>query len=692
MFDFDRIGSPVSYTRSVDPELPESVCHPGVVNRAAVCSPSPKFFVVGSGDAWRAKVEMDCNNGKYRYKGHLARGQRSFKIIMDGSWDHCVYPSQPNSSLALAHVLKGPNQGGHNYHWQLPPGSQYEIVLHCPRGRPLSISWSRTGGPSAKCSIGRKPCVPDKDDKVANSRLMNTYFGKWRLCKELGRGEQQGAVFRAQGPQRFAALKYPVSLREIQHLGAMSGVPGVPQLLDCGTGPDNGMFLVTPELGPSLDHILGMYNEEGQRNSGKLPWEAARFLGEVLLQTLEGIHARGLVHCDIKLGNVLVGTRDASPYLIDFGLSHPLGSAYFNSGAGTLEFNSIRAGFPGERTAADDLESLGWMLCRCVVGKLPWQADPNQIDWTDRKQRQILSESMSRAKEEALNTSSLNIPHELIQYLLYVRALDCASAPEIDYMYLRSLFYSPFGKQDWAAFVADYRWEQHLDQIYEESSHCSISSQPEICAYRVILKVVDTKLRAPNSIASTVFHVTLPVNSKVACMRAALQGALPAGADILGESADGAVTALRHDDILPEQVVLTDFVGCVTHEMVLTVDQVAVAQHMFLYFLKSPDVQQQIASFEAHAGGVEFKFRMQLANLLMKELYPSLLEYFGLSEVTSAQDVLIQVCTLQCNTLPLLEKSLEISSIMKNSPMIWKVCWAIDELLLAHGKAPRYRK
>merc|ERR1711971_176473 len=99
------------------------------------------------------------------------------------------------------------------------------------------------------------------------------------------------------------------------------------------------------------------------------------------------------------------GAGNIMPYLIDFGMSRPIGSAHFKKVGCTLEYNSIRSGFPGERTPLDDLESLGWLLLRCVTGVLPWQPQGNAIDWSDRAARYNLSASMTLQKKKALKTS-----------------------------------------------------------------------------------------------------------------------------------------------------------------------------------------------------------------------------------------------------------------------------------------------
>ncbi len=66
--------------------------------------------------------------------------------------------------------------------------------------------------------------------------------------------------------------------------------------------------------GPALSEAVG--------TGGPLPERGVRALGSMLAEALEAVHAAGLVHRDVKPGNVLLGLD--GPRLIDFGIARAL--------------------------------------------------------------------------------------------------------------------------------------------------------------------------------------------------------------------------------------------------------------------------------------------------------------------------------------------------------------------------------
>src|SRR4051812_49167151 len=82
-------------------------------------------------------------------------------------------------------------------------------------------------------------------------------------------------------------------------------------------GEEDGLLFVTMDLIDGTD-LRGVLNREGTVD----PERAARILAEVA-SALDAAHARGLVHRDIKPGNILVEGSGAGErtYLTDFGLA-----------------------------------------------------------------------------------------------------------------------------------------------------------------------------------------------------------------------------------------------------------------------------------------------------------------------------------------------------------------------------------
>ena len=150
---------------------------------------------------------------------------------------------------------------------------------------------------------------------------------------------------------------------EARHAAAVTH-PGVAQVYDYG---EDGRPYLVMELveGPSLAEVLA---------GGPLP--AARAV-DVVAQAAAGLaaaHAAGLVHRDIKPGNLLLGPGGVVK-VTDFGIAHAAGSAPVTR-AGTLVGTPAylaperAAGKPA--TPVSDLYSLGIVCYECLTGAPPF--------------------------------------------------------------------------------------------------------------------------------------------------------------------------------------------------------------------------------------------------------------------------------------------------------------------------------
>jgi ABC-type transport system substrate-binding protein len=197
----------------------------------------------------------------------------------------------------------------------------------------------------------------------------------------LGRGAM-ATVYRARGPAgEVVALKVLEQaadgderfrdrfLRESQIAAALNH-PHVVRTLD--SGEDRGRLYLALEI------IDGTDLRQQLREHGRLePDRAVEIIGEVG-DALDAAHRAGLVHRDVKPGNILVG-RDGTAYVCDFGLARHVTSVSSLTGdrgfVGTIDY------VPPEQidgTGVDaraDVYSLGCVLFECLTGSRPFDRD-----------------------------------------------------------------------------------------------------------------------------------------------------------------------------------------------------------------------------------------------------------------------------------------------------------------------------
>lgn len=210
-------------------------------------------------------------------------------------------------------------------------------------------------------------------------------FGRYEMVAELGRGAM-GVVYKALDPQigRTVAVK-TVSLsgqepdeekefrlrfnHEAQAAGRLHH-PGIVAIFDVGENPENGDPYIVLEYvaGESLNRILS--------REKKLPLDRALQLVEEVAAALDYAHAQGVIHRDIKPGNILIN-EDGHAKIADFGIAK-LNLAHFTLPGkvlGTPAYMSPEQ-LSGEGVdGRSDLFSLGVILYAMVAGHSPFQGD-----------------------------------------------------------------------------------------------------------------------------------------------------------------------------------------------------------------------------------------------------------------------------------------------------------------------------
>jgi serine/threonine protein kinase len=183
---------------------------------------------------------------------------------------------------------------------------------------------------------------------------------------------------------RHSGLDRPVAIKELRE-----GLTKMPELTE--------RFLREARICARLDHpcIVRVYDtdiEEGRpyivmellegetlqsvlRRQGPLTDLQAVYIAKKLLSALSYAHGQGVIHQDIKPGNIFVG-RQGMVKLVDFGIAAAAGAGGKAGGAqfGTLHYMSPEQLSSRPIDARSDIYSLGVVLYELVAGQPPFRA------------------------------------------------------------------------------------------------------------------------------------------------------------------------------------------------------------------------------------------------------------------------------------------------------------------------------
>jgi serine/threonine-protein kinase PknK len=190
---------------------------------------------------------------------------------------------------------------------------------------------------------------------------------------EIGRGGF-GVVYRCAQPllDRAVAVKVLTAdldpenldrfLREQHAMGRLSGHPNIVTILQVGTTNTGRPFIVMPyHAKNSLEALI--------RAHGPLEWHETLRIGVKLAGALEAAHQAGILHRDVKPGNVLL-SEYGEPELTDFGIARITGGFQTATGVitGSPAFTAPEVLEGTTPTTASDVYSLGATLFCALTG------------------------------------------------------------------------------------------------------------------------------------------------------------------------------------------------------------------------------------------------------------------------------------------------------------------------------------
>ncbi|MFJ7208631.1 serine/threonine-protein kinase [Streptomyces sp. NPDC098789] len=209
--------------------------------------------------------------------------------------------------------------------------------------------------------------------------------GRYRLLGPLGQGGM-GIVWRA----RDEVLGREVAVKEVRAPAGLDEADvqrmyarlereawasarvthrGVVTVYDVAT--DGGRPWIVMEL------VRGLSLAEVLEADGPLTPQRAAHIGEQVLSALRSAHEAGVLHRDVKPGNVLIA-NDGRVLLSDFGIARLEGSSAITMTGevvGSPEYLAPEAALGTAPGPASDLWSLGVMLYAAVEGHTPFRQD-----------------------------------------------------------------------------------------------------------------------------------------------------------------------------------------------------------------------------------------------------------------------------------------------------------------------------
>ncbi|MEU2420300.1 protein kinase [Streptomyces sp. NPDC007851] len=153
---------------------------------------------------------------------------------------------------------------------------------------------------------------------------------------------------------------------------------------------------------------LGSVLEEDVRQHGAMPADKALKITADVLAALEISHEMGLVHRDIKPGNVMM-TKRGVVKVMDFGIARAMQSGVTSMTqtgmvVGTPQYLSPEQALGRGVDARSDLYSVGIMLFQLVTGRLPFDADsPLAIAYAHVQEEPVAASSINRALPPAVD-------------------------------------------------------------------------------------------------------------------------------------------------------------------------------------------------------------------------------------------------------------------------------------------------
>jgi serine/threonine-protein kinase len=223
---------------------------------------------------------------------------------------------------------------------------------------------------------------------MAELPLVGEEFAGYRLRSVLARGGMS-VVYQAENPRLGSAIALKVLAPELatndvfrarfleeSRIAASLNHPNVIPIYDMGSS--EGLLYI------AMRYVSGTDLRQMLKKRGRLiPWVALSLTGQAA-RALDAAHRRGLVHRDVKPGNLLIerGGDDDDPdhvYLADFGITkHAMdrsGMTATGQFLGTVDYVAPEQIRGMSVLGLADQYSLGCVMYECLTGQVPFEKD-----------------------------------------------------------------------------------------------------------------------------------------------------------------------------------------------------------------------------------------------------------------------------------------------------------------------------
>lgn len=216
-----------------------------------------------------------------------------------------------------------------------------------------------------------------EQSRSARNQSVPTQHGRYRIESEIARGGM-GIVYKAMDTvlerpvaykilsgnlkENDVAVKY--FLREARAAARMAH-PNIVTVFDAGE--QDGEYYM------AMEYVEGQTLKALINRQGAFPEKLVRYIMVHVCRGLAFAHERGLVHRDIKPGNLML-TRDRAVKIMDFGLAKFVESVHGNHtrAIGTPYYMSPEQIVGKELDGRSDIYSLGVSMFECATGQVPF--------------------------------------------------------------------------------------------------------------------------------------------------------------------------------------------------------------------------------------------------------------------------------------------------------------------------------